>query len=234
MCTVCDIDMGIRESWLAFYNLYLGSGWVAGLGLGRLWHWWPAVSWSLWRHFNVWCFELSELSWWLLADNVDRRGEMVSQATGHWAHVSVSPPSHPAFYLYFPFCVISQPAPGRCSVVAAESTDYKIQDVSDNVWNLWRDLRPACCNHGKYRKFKCSWHKTRRGIHVPVFELFISWKVNVIILWPLSTIYRNREQYNRPGICVTVEPCLCYHSWGGHSSSCVKRFCLLASLHQVI
>ena len=54
----------------------------------------------------------------------------------------------------------------------------------------------------------------RRGIHVPVFEseLFISWKVKVIILWPLSTIYRNREQYNRPGICVTVEPCLCYHS----------------------
>ena len=54
----------------------------------------------------------------------------------------------------------------------------------------------------------------RRGTHVPVFnsELFISWKVNVIILWPLSTIYRNREQYNRPRICVTVEPCLCYHS----------------------
>ena len=155
MCTVCDIDMGIRESWLAFYNLYLGSGWVAGLR--RPWHWWPAVSWSLWRHFNVWCFELSELSWWLLADNVDSRGEMVSQATGHWAHVSVSPPSHPAFY--FPFCVISQPAPGRCSVVAAESANYKIQDVSDNVWNLWRDLRPACCNHSKYRKFKCSWQK---------------------------------------------------------------------------
>ena len=44
---------------------------------------------------------------WLVADNVDRRGEMVSQATGHWAHVSVSPPS----WLYFPFCVISQPGP---------------------------------------------------------------------------------------------------------------------------
>ena len=141
MCTVCDIDMGIRESWLAFYNLYLGSGWVAGQG--RLWHWWPAVSWSLWRHFNVWCLELSELSWWLLADNVDSRGEMVSQATGHWAHVSVSPPSHPDSTFHFASSPSQPQGAAVWSQQKVQITKYKMSLIMSEIFDETSDPHAA-------------------------------------------------------------------------------------------
>ena len=168
---------------------------------------------------------------WLVADNVDRRGEMVSQATGHWAHVSVSPPSCLLLSILRHLPASSQGA-AVWSQQKVQITKYKMSLIMSEIFDETRDLHAAIT-----ASTESSNAVDRRGTHVPVFnsELFISWKVNVIILWPLSTIYRNREQYNRPRICVTVEPCLCYHSWGGHSSSsCVKRFCLLASLHQVI
>ena len=107
--------------------------------------------------------------------------------------------------------------PGRCSAVWSQQkvqiTKYKMSLIMSEIFDETSDPHAAIT-----ASTESSNAVDRRGIHVPVVlvfesEVFISWKVNVIILWPLSTIYRNRgEQYNRPGICVTVEPCLCYHS----------------------